>query len=821
MIQLESIQIENFRGIKRLKLNLRRKNFAVTGPNGAGKSGVIDAIDFGLTGNISRLTGEGTGGLTLKEHGPHVDTKATPKAAVVRLSVHIASLNKAATIERNLAAPNTPKISPNTPEIAEVFSRVASHPEVVLSRREIIKYVLAEPGRRSKEVQALLKLENVERLRTSLTSVSNKLRNEYDAADADADAAGRDLAGALNIPKPTSAATLEAVNDRRRLLGLADLPDLQPERLLTEGIVEPVAAAGAAPTITVNKALAAQEVALLGTTFEGGWSRDVSELEVSQLVAELDKLAAAPDLLVALRMHSFVEAGLGLVDHDACPLCDTPWSVDDLRGYLRKKLERAGQAKGIVGHVQALVEKLRVANSNVVRLLNTGARHASSLGDVAISDQLKQWAGERGERTAAFDDIGALVTLRQALRDGWFNPPAGFAPVLDKLKARIAAIPEASSLDQAKSTLIIAQDRLSRFRQRRREAQRKKVAADGAKTILTAYGEAVEAVLGSLYQRVEAVFARLYAAINSEDESGFKARLAPSPGKLLLEVDFYTRGLFPPGAYHSEGHQDAMGLCLYLALMREVLGPELTFVVLDDVVMSVDMGHRRALCELLKKEFGKTQFIITTHDTVWSKFMQSTALVPSGNAVQFRQWSVDHGPSVSEAGDAWAEIDRKAAENDIPGAAGDLRRHLEFVSAELAERLGAAVQFRGDAQHELGDLLPSVIRRVKDLLERAKKVAREWQREQEVRAIEERLGDFSAKVQKSNAEQWAINKTVHYNEWAVLTPGEFRTVADSFRALLDALRCAKCGEWLRMSPLRGEADSVRCECGEINLNVRK
>jgi hypothetical protein len=176
---------------------------------------------------------------------------------------------------------------------------------------------------------------------------------------------------------------------------------------------------------------------------------------------------------------------------------------------------------------------------------------------------------------------------------------------------------------------------------------------------------------------------------------------------------------------------------------------------------------------------------------------------------------------VSEGDDVWDEIERKTAENDIPGAAAALRRHLEYVSSELAERLGASVQYRGDAQHELGDLLPNVIGRVKDLFERAKKVARGWNRDAEVRAIEERQLDFSAKVQKSNAEQWAINKTVHYNEWAVLAGGEFKIVADSFRALLDALRCGKCGEWLRLSPPRGEADSVRCECGEISLNVRK
>ena len=57
MIRLESIEIEEFRGIKKLQIDLRRKNFGICGPNGTGKSGVVDFIEFALTGNITRLSG--------------------------------------------------------------------------------------------------------------------------------------------------------------------------------------------------------------------------------------------------------------------------------------------------------------------------------------------------------------------------------------------------------------------------------------------------------------------------------------------------------------------------------------------------------------------------------------------------------------------------------------------------------------------------------------------------------------------------------------------------------------------------------------------
>ena len=60
MITLKSVHIEEFRGIRDLTLNLDRKNFGVCGPNGTGKSGVVDAIEFCLTGDVTRLSGAGS-----------------------------------------------------------------------------------------------------------------------------------------------------------------------------------------------------------------------------------------------------------------------------------------------------------------------------------------------------------------------------------------------------------------------------------------------------------------------------------------------------------------------------------------------------------------------------------------------------------------------------------------------------------------------------------------------------------------------------------------------------------------------------------------
>jgi chromosome segregation ATPase len=87
MIRVESLTVKEFRGVRDLTLDFKGKSFAVCGPNGTGKSAVVDALEFVLTGNISRLSGEGRGDISLKQHGPHVDRRSDPDKARVTVKV--------------------------------------------------------------------------------------------------------------------------------------------------------------------------------------------------------------------------------------------------------------------------------------------------------------------------------------------------------------------------------------------------------------------------------------------------------------------------------------------------------------------------------------------------------------------------------------------------------------------------------------------------------------------------------------------------------------------------------------------------------------
>lgn len=286
---------------------------------------------------------------------------------------------------------------------------------------------------------------------------------------------------------------------------------------------------------------------------------------------------------------------------------------------------------------------------------------------------------------------------------------AGSVPDLDAaigtVSAAVAALPEPSVQDAARDFLTVGQERLDQFRRTRQALAVGRARAQRSAKAFEIFGDTTTKALERIYEEVQDEFAECYRVINSDDESGFTAALLPSIGKLAFDVDFYGRGKFPPGAYHSEGHQDGMGLCLYLSLMKHLLGTGFMFAVLDDVLMSVDKGHRREVCTLLKDRFPDTQFIFTTHDDVWLRHMRAEGLIKSKGLAHFRTWTVETGPTEWTNASVWDEIDAHLALNEVSKAAGMLRRFLEYHAAETCHRLRAPVEFRGDAQFIPGQII--------------------------------------------------------------------------------------------------------------------
>jgi hypothetical protein len=235
--------------------------------------------------------------------------------------------------------------------------------------------------------------------------------------------------------------------------------------------------------------------------------------------------------------------------------------------------------------------------------------------------------------------------------------------------------------------------------------------------------------------------------------------------------------------------------------------------------MSVDAGHRYQFCKLLKTHFPNTQFIITTHDRLWAEQMKSAGLVTAKTSIAIHGWTIDTGPLVESNMEIWDEIAAALAKGKVEVAAAALRHHLEYVSRLLADQLGATPQFRADGNYELGELLPSVLARLKYLHGKAADAAQSWGNDAEKEAVVKRKASLSTAAGAKSVEEWAVNKAVHYNEWANFGKKDFEPVIAAFKDLLGCFRCESCESWLHVTP-RGVPESLRCGCNAINLNLK-
>lgn len=811
MIRLKAISIRELRGIRELDLMPGGESYVVFGPNGSGKSGVVDAVEFALTGNISRLSGPGTSGVTVSRHGPHVARRDDPSASMVKLVLEMTDNAQEVTVTRRLSATGELEVDPDTPETRKLLAEASRHPEVVLSRREIMRFVVTEPGTRSKEIQALLRLEQIGSTRSTLKTAQNRsAASARQASTAHAESVG-DLARHLDHREFDESVLLRQVNLHRSVLGLEELDSLTSETVLSQGAIFGSSSA------TFNKTSAIRDIeALEAAIAEEGPVTPNIDVIVNVCAA----LAEKPELRELLVIRPFLQKGLDLIDSTACPLCDETWaSSHELEEHLRGKLAKSEAAQLLVDELTAAVAGLRSAAEKISGLSLAVGRIASHLGDRDGAEVLSlrasdvvDFAKSLGTFEGALDGLGRLGS-------GWIPDIEGLSVMLVGLRASVGSAPDQSEKSASLSFLSVAEERWAKLNSSAKRSETKSNVKAAAALAYRSYCEESEVVLGTLYQQVEDTFTAYYRLINSDNESEFKAKFEPSEGKLDLAVDFYGQGMFPPVAYHSEGHQDGMGVCLYLALMKQLLGDRFTFALLDDVVMSVDSGHRKQFCELLKTEFPATQFIITTHDKAWARQMRYQGLVTPKTSAQFHGWSVDAGPIYEQETDVWVKIAEEVESDDIPAAAARLRRHLEFVCTELAEQLGAKVPYRADGDHDLGELLSAVVGKHGELIKLAKKSAKSWgnsDAEDAATALDQRRKTALA---QNAMEQWIVNKAVHYNEWADFDKADFEPAVDALKDLLDLFRCEDCDEWLSLSGSKFNPDALRCRCSARNFNL--
>lgn len=204
-------------------------------------------------------------------------------------------------------------------------------------------------------------------------------------------------------------------------------------------------------------------------------------------------------------------------------------------------------------------------------------------------------------------------------------------------------------------------------------------------------------------------------------------------------------------------------------------------MALDDVLTTVDAGHRLRVARLLAREFGDYQLIITTHDQLWAN--QLHRVLSSTRLVSLRRWNLQYGADVLEnVISDWAYYEEQALRGHVQDAIAGTGRNLEKFLYRMRTNLRLAVPAKAADDYTIGDLYDPFFR---------------WVRAHSIRRPDRpRFDEELAALETELNEVWPLRNWAgaHFNEWATtVSADEALDFISVIRNLVESFECPSCG----------------------------
>jgi energy-coupling factor transporter ATP-binding protein EcfA2 len=707
MSQIESIQIQNFRGIRNLKIRLDGKNLLLLGENGTGKSSVVDALEYFFTGQVEKFTGR----------ADVKDRECLPNANGGQPTITLQFIEERAPITVNF-----PYHKPGVPRSLHDFLSSARARPFILHRAQLLRFIESKPAERYTVVSDLIGLDQLERIEKTWKDSRDTAEKLYDAV------------------QEHYLRCLSALTDL--LVPPAEQSFLAPDSFLLETewdvikFVQRRLAKHALPSVQGLPDVRVARQAILKKSRSPADITRAEQLRIvqrkcTQLQRDLDQagqlylrlVEASEDFTSQLGclddaiFETLLQEGRRLLEENAlvaCPLCEREFTD---RGQV---LERLQTRLNMLEVLTLSRLTLQVCKGNALELAIALQRDLKLLEEDMVGLKLDV---QLPMVRAAF---GCVETWRAQFDVGGdsgviFQDLLLFCEIED-LIAQLKLLDEDSAdeilrltPDKSEQEFFEVTDFLGRLDQtwsawqnalrERNEAQAVFLQLD------LIYHQMIEARkdgLDRLLTQLQGDFITLFEKLHPKE--GFQAisLIISRVKRSSIEMEAEIKGhlaMHPYGNY-SEGHLDSLGLCLFLAFIRR-FNPNFKLIVLDDVLTSIDAGHRMRVARLLAEEFSDYQIILTTHDELWANELK-VIMGSKGIKLRFlrlKPWDLAHGTDTDEyVTSDWQFYQQLVKEGHKQDAVAGVGRSLEKFLATMRRNLGLAVPATQDDLYTLGVL---------------------------------------------------------------------------------------------------------------------
>ena len=615
MTTIGRIRIKGVRGIRaELPIDLDGRSLLLRGDNGTGKSSIAQALRWALTGALTSPTAE-----PLPEAFQRHQLDTGPADCEVTIDL----------LPKGKIAMKAGKVDDlGTDQIGHAYVSACIRSNPFLRRDELLGFLTYKAAERFKYLEKFLELDRAEHIGSALVIAAKK----HAALASEAEDKRRRLVETAAAALPREGAAPTSGDELRRTLFA---------RAAALGLT--VGTATDFDGLTALRARITVKAPTKGTSSRRGELANAIQ-QASALAPPdhprtvLDPLREAEARALETELANVLAEAIAVVEKqpslDSCPVCEQPVEAVALLQRLRERVALLTEVRTHARRANGLgidwcrflttldtLERVASASAKAPEVFSTGR---------ALLHELEQ----RDGGTLSARVLSRLEVLRSSLKTKHDEIPDDIrASDLGTLGGCIdRAIASRGALEGAEATF-------ARHTRLARELQ----------VIAKAVGDARKDVAEEILESIGGLVASYYEHIHPPDAKD-EVTGAPSievkrhgGGTAHVRGTFNKVAIDDPRHIYSDGHLDTVGICVFLAL-RKRSESDAKLLVLDDVVLSIDLGHAGRLVRLLRDEFKDHQILVFSHNELFMRMCRSP--LSGAKDLAIVRWSLERGPQI-------------------------------------------------------------------------------------------------------------------------------------------------------------------------------
>lgn len=492
-----------------------------------------------------------------------------------------------------------------------------------------------------------------------------------------------------------------------------------------------------------------------------------------------------------------------------CPVCGDDWNKTSLIDHINSELELLGIVKeshdiilktsieiktaldNEIERIKLIIDQFKSVKDSGVEI-NYGS---ISLYKLTLDELFKSLSGSIFEseiKSIEFDKIfNSTLTDLKTLGD-----------TLENEKTKLQPSKEEVLLSQTLEKLRILNDKLSTRSEIINKANFYSSEISKFVTIGDEFYRLVQEDITNRFTDVSSLIEKYFSILRQDkDIKNIEITLNLEKSRAVgrsaeIQLSYYDLVVKPAYKVLSESLLNSLGLAVYFTCIKK-FNTESKFIVLDDIMNSLDMGHRDTLLDLIQQEFSDYQIILFTHDLHWFERIQRR--FPQWLHKKIKNWDYMTGPKIDRSKNSLEEINELLDDSTKAHEAGrNFGVYVENSLNDLCEQLHAEVRYRY-TRHDppsTEELFTALCKRLKEKL------------------VKNPIVELAQNAQKY--EPLIRNATSHsrQNYNSTISPTEVRRAIEEWLKFENSLLCTSCNRFVEY---KREREQIECRCGQLRL----